>query len=114
MRAMPVPRRFDDRPQFGVARPPAQLALDLLGRSNQNGWIPGSAWRSLDRHTTVCHRLHRLDHLADAVTTAGTQVVGQSLSRLQTLQGEQMRLGQVIDVNIVAYTGTIRSRVVGS
>lgn len=31
MRPMPVPRRFDNRPQFREARLPPQLALNLLG-----------------------------------------------------------------------------------
>src|SRR6266404_7846676 len=43
MLAMPVPGGFDDGPQVGVARPPAQLALNLCGRGHQSRRVAGPA-----------------------------------------------------------------------
>src|SRR5687768_9399734 len=68
---VPVPRRLDDRPKFGVARLPAQFLLNLCRRRHQRRRVARAARPFLDRHLLAAHLLDGADHLAHAVAAAG-------------------------------------------
>src|SRR5205814_10299219 len=52
--------------------------------------------------------------LAHAVATADAQVVDQLAARLQVFQGQQVSLGQVVDVDVIADAGAVGGGVVGA
>ena len=58
------------------------------------------------------HSPRRFQNLAHAVTAAISQIDNEPLEFFQRTQCEDVRLGQVGNVNIVANTGPIRSRIV--
>src|SRR5437870_3657280 len=97
VRAMPVPRRFDDRAQLLILWPPIQLALDLLRGGHQHRRVARAARAFLDRYRLAGHLLYGLNDLAYAVATAGADVVVQGFARLQMLQRQQMGQRQILD-----------------
>src|SRR5438093_11660494 len=111
---VPVPSRFHDRAQLGIARLPAQLALDFIRAGDQDGRIAVAAWPFLNRHGFSRDLLGGLNHFPDAVALANAQVVAQAIAGLQLLQSEQMSLGEIVDVNIVANAGAVRSWIIGA
>src|SRR5262249_46582788 len=70
MATMPVPGRFQDGAQVGVARSPAEFALHLLGRRNQRRRIAGTARPHLDRHGLARYLLCQTNDLTHAVAAA--------------------------------------------
>src|SRR5260370_24116469 len=112
--AVPLPRRFDDGPQLGIARLPAQLTVDLFRRRHQKRRVAGPAWPFLDRNFFTRDLLDRTNYFADAVTSADAQVVVHALPRLQLLQSQQVRLGQVVDMDVIAHAGAVRRRVIAA
>src|SRR4051794_19474078 len=60
------------------------------------------------------HLTHRLDHLSVGEPGAVAQIEDPVRGRLHGGQREQVRGGQVGDVDVVAYAGAVRRRVVVS
>ncbi len=109
---MPIPSRFDDRFHVGVGRSPTQ-SLSRQARV-------GDQFRRVTRATRT-HRFRdrvtgnfatRLDDLANARSPAGPQVQAQTFSRLQTFERPQVSITQIVDVDVVTDTGSVRRGVV--
>src|SRR5580692_11436 len=102
----------DDVVQGRAGRVPAQLTPGLVARGDRGGRVAGAARRQLDRDGVAGNLAGRLDDLPDAVAVAVAQVVDLVPARLDRLEGEEVRGGQVGDVNVVADAGAVRGRVV--
>src|SRR5262249_15160536 len=100
--AVPVPGRLDNAPQLAIPRLPAQLAAHLVGGGHQCRRIARPARPFLHRHRLARDFLHATNDFADAVAPAGAQVVAQALPRLQALQSYEVRLGEIVHVDIIA------------
>src|SRR5262249_14234788 len=114
VRAMPVPGRLDYGPQLGVMRPPAEFLPRLLRRRHQDGRVTRPPRPLLDRHGLARHFLGHADPLADAVAPAGAEVAAEALAGPQGFERQQVGLGEVIDVDVVADTGAVGRGVVGA
>ena len=104
---MPLPRHLDDSPQVRVLRGPAQLRriLSLLATSTA-----GSPGRRAPISAGIGWPVTspgRLDHLVDREALAIAQVVDPA-ALVQRAQGQDVGLGQVDHVDIVAHAGAVR------
>ena len=115
VRPVPVPGGLDDRPQVRVLRLPSPAPAGPCptrrpapaGRPAAAGLpSPRSACRSPPRAVRITSRT--LYPRADA------EVVLHPLARLELLQRQQVGLGQVVHVDVVADAGAVGRRVVGA
>src|ERR1039458_7829562 len=67
---------------------------------------------NLDRNRVPGDVARRVNHLANAESLSVSQVQNQAALLLQRVQGQQMRIGEVGDVNVVADAGSVRRGVV--
>ncbi len=86
--------------------------MGALGGGDQDRRVAGAAAGDHDRDLAAGDPLDRLDHLVDREAAAVAQVADQVLARLRRVQGQQVRVGQVRDVDVVADAGAVRGRVV--
>lgn len=108
---MPVPRGGDDVFEPCPARLPAQLAYGFVRSRHQAGRVSRPA-RLLDGlDGLACGLLAGADDLKDRVTLAVAQI---EETRLARGQGQDVRLGKVHDVDIIAHAGAVGCRVVGA
>ena len=106
---MPGPGGGDDVFELGVFRLPAQFADRLVRGGHQPGRVAGAA-RLLDgRNRLAGHLLAHLDDLAHGVAVAVAQVVEALPARRQA---EDVRLGQVEDVDVIADAGAVGRRII--
>src|SRR5207302_1942019 len=68
----------------------------------------------LDGHRLARDLLGGAEHLTNAVPTADSQVVAQAFSRLKPLQSQEVRGRQVVDMDVIADTRAVGSRIVGA
>src|SRR5262249_7743463 len=107
MRPMPVPRRFDNAAQIRVSGLPAQLALGLLGGRYQRRRVARAARGFLRVDLLAGHVFDRADYFADAVPAANAKVVASGRARLQSFQRQEVGVGQVVHVDVVADAGAV-------
>src|SRR5438876_1965117 len=108
---LPTPGRCDDVLEFRVFWYPTELFQRFVGASDQSRRIAMPA-RFLDCSDRPARDfLAHLNHFADGITRAVSQVV-ETLSSVR--QGEDVRLGEVNDVNVVANASAIRRGVIGA
>src|SRR3954451_18847743 len=89
VRGVPSPGRGHDGVDLGIAGGPAEVAHDRFGGGDEVRGVAGPA-RMLDGRDRPAGDASRgLEHLADACTLAGADVVGQPLAWLDPLQGAQ-------------------------
>src|SRR5258705_13913358 len=56
-----------------------------------------------------------MDHFKDGISVARSQIEGDRIATfLEMLQGSHVRIGQVVDVNVVANAGSIGSGIVSA
>ena len=96
---------------FGV-QPSSRRILSALATSA--GGSPARRGPSFTGDCLARHLFEQCDHFADAVAAADADVVRQAGSRPDLLQREDVRGGQVIDVDVVADAGAVGRRVVGA
>ena len=109
---MPVPGCLDDLLDIGIARFPVQHLPGKTGIGDEDRWISGPTFSLHNRDLAASHPPARLHDLSHAVPTSGSQVQVQSLAFLQPVEGSQVGLGQVIDMDIVPHAGAIGCRVI--
>ena len=97
---------------IGKGRPPAQLAADRLVVGDQRGdvaWPPGP---DHGRDRVAGHHPRHLDHLAHRIALADAQIEGHPALLVERLERQNVGVGQVGDVDVVADAGTVRGRIV--
>ena len=104
-----------------VARRPAQHLLNPAVVGDQFRRVTGAARRGGNRKVGAGYALRRVQHLGDAVTAAIAAVQNLRLRRLllprKLLQiGERaaMRVGDVVNMNVIAHAGAVAGVVVGA
>src|SRR6185436_19909917 len=100
--------------QVVMLRLPRQRLADSRGFGNQFGGIAGAARSILYRKPDSRYPLHRLQHFAyaePASIPAVERVRGPP--PVQVSECVEMRTRQVFHMDIVAYAGAIRGRIVG-
>src|SRR5699024_6627939 len=93
---------------------PAEFFTGAVVRGDEESGIPRTAGAGHDGHGSAGDSANRLDHLANAVSTTGTEVVHPVGTRGDAFQGAQVRIGQIGDVQIIAYGGAVRGGVIGA
>src|SRR6267154_4606076 len=109
----PFPRGTHDGAQIGHGGLPAEDGLGLGGISNQPGRITGT--RRFDVHGNLTARdfANAVDHFKDGKTAPGSEVQKIRFSALaQVLQGADMRVSQLDDMNVISDRGSVRRRIV--
>src|SRR4051812_9713716 len=113
MRLEPRPRVGDHRLDLRFARYPAQLVADLLRRRHQRRGIARAPALLVDRDLPAGHRARGLDHLAHREAGAVAEVVDLVHAGLRrALEAEDVRLPEVLDVDVVPHGGAVVRRVV--
>lgn len=79
----------------------------------QHGGVAGPAAGDDDRHRLAGDATDGVDDLFDRMPAAGPDIVGDAAC-LEVVQGEDVGLGQVGHVDVVADAGAIGGRIVGA
>ena len=108
---MPFPGAFNDGVERLELRLPAKLLFDLVGGSDEPRWIAGPAWFFDRVDFSTRDFAAGFNYCSNAGTAAGTEIV---TSAVGCAEGQNMRLSQIADVNVVADTCPIRCVVIGS
>lgn len=93
---------------------PAQLVVGARGVGGQVEHVTGTAGSNLVGEVTAHGRREGTDHLVDSAALAGTQVPGtdSGVVGAEVVQGLQVTICQVEDVDVVADGGTVVGGVV--
>ncbi len=114
MRGVPPPRRLDYRLELGEPRLPAELLPELLRGSDEPRRVARTAPCLLDRELPARDPLRRGDHLAHREAVPRAEVVDLGLAFLEGAYRQDVRLGQVGHVDVVADGRTVGRIVVGA
>ena len=100
--------------KLGQGRLPAQLPADPARIGDQPGRVAGTAVGIDHRETSARHFPDGLDHLKVRVPGAAAKVVSAGLDAVHRRQGQQVGVGNVGHVDIVANARSIGRVVIGS
>src|ERR1041385_6623417 len=112
MRFVPFPGGMDDLKDVGVAWFPAELFDQFFGRGDECGWIAGTPGDDIEGDRLARHLFSGAYHLEDRTPCAGADVEDVVGLRRGGFDGEAMRLGQIIDMNVIAEAGAVWGGVV--
>ena len=91
-----------------------KFAADFFGAGDQGGGIAGAA-RGLDTgDVTAGDAAGRGDDFADAEAGAVAEIVDALIGLLEGSEYEEMSLGKVVDVDVVADASAVRGGIVGA
>src|ERR1017187_8964467 len=108
-----VPGVGDDGAQVGILRGPTQAVAELLTAGHQTGGIAFAARTHDVGYFPAGDFLHRADHLHDAAAGAGADVELVARAAVQqVLDGQDVRLREIADVDVIADAGAVRGGVV--
>src|SRR6202000_1556744 len=85
-----------------VLRPPTEVGLDFTRAGDQYRRISRPPRQLLYRDWMPGDPAGRLHHLTHGEAYSVTQVVDHAIARIEALKGQQMRLRQVLYMNVVA------------
>lgn len=110
---MPLPRRGDQGFQILILGIPLQVPFDAFTRGHQHRGIAWPARTFNHRHCAARDLLHRANNFAYRKALTAAEIIrgGGSASR-QRIQGKNVSIAEIIDMDVIADTGTIRSGVV--
>src|SRR5271165_1641269 len=91
---------------------PTERVLQLVFAGYQYGGISRAARAELARNLVSRDAFGRIDDFQDGIAAARADVESFAGNAFDVFQRAQMRIGDVIDVNIVPNAGTVRRRVV--
>src|SRR4051794_12395071 len=112
---MPGQSSANDRVEIRDLGTPAEQFGCETGIGDQYRRIAGPSCGFSARDGFAADRLCGSDHLANRVTATGSEVECRALPPgAQMFQRAQMRLGKVLDMNVVADRGPVRRRIIGS
>ena len=110
---MPAPGRTDDVIEAFVARFPSEFISNPAGIGDKYRRVAGTSSFCPGRNRMAGDLPRGLDDLADRITAAVAQIIGRIASAIeQGLQRQQVRPGEVGDMDIVAQAGTVRRGVI--
>src|SRR5262249_10137098 len=101
----------DNRVEGLELRLPAKLLFDFFGGGDESRRVAWSAGVFGCLNFSSSDFATRFDHFSNARTAAGAEVVTAAGGFAQS---QNMRVGEIEDVNVIANTGSIRRVVVGS
>src|SRR6476469_5520015 len=107
-----LPCVADDDLQVDVFRLPAELVAGAVARRHKRGWIAGAAVLDLGGNGVTGDLPAGLDDLSNREPCATAEVVDAVAAGLGVFEGEQVCLGEVGDVDVVADAGAVGGRVV--
>src|SRR5262249_34348071 len=110
----PFPCAAHDALQVGELRLPPEFFFDFFGTGHQHRRVARAAQRFFGGNGMVGYSTNRLDHFAHTETLAVAQVVDEAIFFLECFQHEQVSVGQVAHMNVIADTGAVWRRVVGA
>ena len=88
------------------------MLLSARRIGDELGGIAGAARAEQLGNGVACDFSAGVDDLSHAVAAAGAEIEVQPFTRREFFERELMGLGQVVDVNIVADAGAVRSWIV--
>src|SRR5262245_27543320 len=109
----PVPGGADDSVYAGELGAPAQLVLGQVGAGDQDRRVGGAARRFDGRDLTAGDAAGGRDDLAHGIAAAVAQVVDPAAA-VDRAEREDMRVGEVDDVNVVADASAVGGWIVGA
>src|SRR5437763_2136978 len=112
-RTREVPRVTDDLLKRRAPWLPTEVRADARARCDEHSRIALPAWRFFYRDVCAGDRAGRVDDLADRVSRAVAQVVDVVTRRLPGVEREEVRAGEVVDVDVIAHRRPIGCRIVG-
>src|SRR5436309_15590352 len=105
--AVPFPGGSNDVLDLWMTGRPSQLLDDLLRRRDQDPRIAWPAAGNFMSDRPANHLLARAKNLEYGRAGSRTHVIRPAHTRLQTFDGQLMRLGQIFGMNIVPHAGSI-------
>ena len=108
---MPFPSALDYRVERLELRLPAKFLLDSRRGSDEPGRVAWPAWFFDCVDFSSSDFTTGFDHFSNARTAACAEVVTAAGGFAKS---QNMRIGEIEDVNVIANTGSIRRVVVGS
>ncbi len=109
---MPGPGAGDDVVELRVFGSPAEFALDGGGAGDEDGGVARAAWMKLDWDGMAGDSSDRVDDLLDGEATACSDVVHDVAAGFESSERQQVRVGQVGDVDVVAHACAVGGGVV--
>ena len=110
--AVPVPSRLHDLLDVQVVGRPAQQRLSTAAVGHQFRRIARTPGSDVGGDRMPRHAPAGVDHLPHTVPAPRAEIELQPAARPQLFQRFDMRIPQIVDVNVVANTGTVGSRIV--
>src|SRR5579859_6956932 len=111
---VPSQGRADDRREIRYLRPPAEDRLGLRRIRDQYRRIARASRRLTPCYRPAGLRFGRGDYFSHRVPSASTEIEHQArISGSEMGEGADMRLGQILDMNIIANRGAVGGRIVG-
>src|SRR5262249_23987922 len=110
---VPGPGGADDGLDVGVAGRPAEVAPEAIGGGHEDGRVAGSPGLHRGGDGMPRDAAGGIDDLEDAEAGPGADVVGEGTAGLDVLQGQDVGVGEVVDVDKIADAGAVGRRVVG-
>lgn len=111
---VPRPGRFDDGVEGGKSGRPAEFGADFFGAGDQNRRITGAARRLDKRDFAAGNALSGGDDLANAAADTVAEVVDAARRMIESLEDREVGDGEIVNVNVIADAGAVRSGVVGA
>ena len=113
-RELPAPRVSAHLRQTPLRRPSEQL-LCQAGIGPALGNIPGAARANSADDRAPAGLFKSLDDVEDRISLAGPEIQGEhSRMPIEVVERRQVTICEIRDMNIVAYSGTVRCGIVGA
>ena len=113
---MPDPGGADDVVELGVTGLPTQVANGVFGAGDEDGGIAGATRVEFCGNRMAGDAASRFDDFANTEPMAIAEVVDESASSgdigFEGFESEQMSVGEIGDVDVIADAGAVGSRVV--
>ena len=111
---LPGPGRGDDCVEGGVRGLPGQVAAHFIGGGDQDGGIAGTAGEEFFGDVAAGEAAGGGEDFADGVAGAGADVEGGAGDAAEFLEGAEMGLRDVEDVDVIADAGAVGSGIVAA
>ena len=110
----PICGGFDDVVQVGEPGFPTERLSNFCGVRVENRWVSRTSGTHFDLEVLASDTLQGIDHFLDGKAAPDAQVKELILTRCEMIEGEEMRSGEIFDMNIIADASAVRSVVIVS
>src|SRR5690606_23358231 len=107
MGPMPVPGRLNNGAEIRVFWSPSQFFPNAGAVGDERRRIAGAAFDDFGGDFQTGHFTNRFDDFLDAESISVPEVVMEHLLFLQRFKRQNMRRGEILDVDVVTHTGAI-------